>query len=178
MNTRAIITFSLMGVYLIVTGTSMGAEPTHSVESGVGSTEPVLATTTGASLVMVAGIVGAALLVAIAVLGWYLTQQQSETTRPTESLEAPTQLPDEPLEEDDEDLSDEELVVELLESHGGRMKQGLIVDEMDWSKSKVSMLLSDMEEDDLIRKLRVGRENIISLPGHEPEAVGSPFDDE
>jgi hypothetical protein len=75
-------------------------------------------------------------------------------------------------------LSDEERVVNLLEGHGGRMKQVDIVEETDWSKSKVSMLLSDMEDDEEISKLRVGRENIVSLTGHEPDAAGSPFDDE
>ena len=74
-------------------------------------------------------------------------------------------------------LSDEERVVNLLEDNGGRMKQVDIVEETDWSKSKVSMLLSDMEDDEEISKLRVGRENIVSLTGHEPDAAGSPFDD-
>jgi len=58
------------------------------------------------------------------------------------------------------------------------MKQVDIVETTDWSKSKVSMLLSDMEEDGDISKLRVGRENIISLAGEEPDAAGSPFDEE
>ena len=75
-------------------------------------------------------------------------------------------------------LSDEERVVDLLEDNGGRMKQVDIVEATDWSKSKVSMLLSDMEEAERISKLRVGRENIVSLTGHEPDAAGSPFDDE
>jgi len=75
-------------------------------------------------------------------------------------------------------LSDEDRVVDLLEENGGRMKQVQIVDQTDWSKSKVSMLLSDMEEDGQISKLRVGRENIISLAGEEPDAAGSPFDEE
>jgi hypothetical protein len=75
-------------------------------------------------------------------------------------------------------LSDEERVVNLLEDNGGRMKQVDIVEETDWSKSKVSMLLSDMEDEEHISKLRVGRENIVSLTGHEPDAAGSPFDDE
>jgi hypothetical protein len=84
----------------------------------------------------------------------------------------PPAVPDEQLR------SDEERVVALLESHGGRMKQVEIVGNMEWSKSKVSMLLSEMEEDGVISKLRVGRENIVSLAGHEPDAVGSPFDKE
>jgi len=79
---------------------------------------------------------------------------------------------------DEELMSDEDRVVAMLEERGGRMKQVNIVEETGWSKSKVSMLLSDMEEDGTLSKLRVGRENIVSLSGHEPEAAGSPFDDE
>jgi len=78
---------------------------------------------------------------------------------------------------DEELLSDEDRVLRLLEENGGRMKQVDIVEETDWSKSKVSMLLSDMEDDGAISKLRVGRENIVSKAGHEPDAAGSPFED-
>jgi len=84
----------------------------------------------------------------------------------------------EPAVPDEELISDEDRVLSMLEGNGGRMKQVDIVDETGWSKSKVSMLLSDMEEEGEISKLRVGRENIISLKGNEPEAAGSPFDDE
>jgi len=92
------------------------------------------------------------------------TQQQSTTT-------------DDGVAEE-ELLSDTDRVLKMLESNGGQMKQVAIVENTDWSKSKVSMLLSDMEDDGHISKLRVGRENIISLRGHEPEAAGSPFEDE
>jgi len=78
---------------------------------------------------------------------------------------------------EEELLSDEDRVLQLLDENGGRMKQVEIVEATDWSKSKVSMLLSDMEEEGTISKLRVGRENIISKAGHEPEAAGSPFDE-
>jgi len=84
----------------------------------------------------------------------------------------------EPAVPDEELLTDEDRVLALLEENGGRMKQTDIVEETGWSKSKVSMLLSDMEEEEGISKLRVGRENIVSLSGHEPDAAGSPFDDE
>ncbi|NHN41011.1 hypothetical protein G9C85_05085 [Halorubellus sp. JP-L1] len=83
-----------------------------------------------------------------------------------------------PAVADEELLTDEDRVVSLLEEHGGRMRQVNIVDQTGWSKSKVSMLLSDMEDDDVISKLRVGRENIVSLDGHEPDVAGSPFDDD
>lgn len=75
-------------------------------------------------------------------------------------------------------MTDEDRVISLLRDNGGRMKQVKIVEQTGWSKSKVSMLLSDMEEEQLISKLRVGRENIISLTGDEPDAARSPFEDE
>ena len=93
--------------------------------------------------------------------------------------ESPERVPDaEPSVAEEELLSDEDRVIGLLDERGGRMKQVEIVEETGWSKSKVSMLLSDMEEEGRISKLRVGRENIISKRGMEPEVAGSPSDDE
>ena len=98
---------------------------------------------------------------------------QAETAEGAADASAATpEVPSEEL------LSDEDRVLGLLEENGGRMKQVRIVEETDWSKSKVSMLLSDMEEENRISKLRLGRENIISLVGEEPDAAGSPFEDE
>jgi hypothetical protein len=91
---------------------------------------------------------------------------------PDIEAESPAPVPDEEL------LSDEDRVIQLLEKNGGRMKQVDIVEETDWSKSKVSMLLSEMDQDGQISKLRVGRENIISISGEEPDAARSPFDSE
>ena len=68
---------------------------------------------------------------------------------------------------DPELLSDEERVERLLERNGGRMKQTNIVDETGWSNAKVSQLLSNMAETDRVDKLRIGRENLISLPGED-----------
>ena len=73
--------------------------------------------------------------------------------------------------------SDADRIEELLEANGGRMQQADIVDATDWSKSKVSTLLSEMAEEGRVSKLRVGRENIVSLAGHEPDVAGSPFED-
>lgn len=64
-------------------------------------------------------------------------------------------------------LSDEERVERLLAANGGRMKQASIVEETGWSNAKVSQLLSAMDENDRVDKLRIGRENLISLPGEE-----------
>ena len=61
-------------------------------------------------------------------------------------------------------LSDEERVEHLLERNGGRMKQANIVKETGWSDAKVSQLLSSMTDEGRVEKLRLGRENLISLP--------------
>ena len=70
-------------------------------------------------------------------------------------------------EPDPELLSDEERVLRLLDDNGGRMKQANIVKETGWSNAKVSQLLSSMDEDDRIDKLRIGRENLISFPDED-----------
>lgn len=69
-------------------------------------------------------------------------------------------------------LSDEERVEHLLESNGGRMKQANIVKETGWSDAKVSQLLSKMDDESQIEKLRLGRENLISLPDEGDEGDG------
>ncbi|QRV13632.1 hypothetical protein JMJ58_11755 [Haloterrigena salifodinae] len=72
---------------------------------------------------------------------------------------------------DEELLSDDERVRRLLEQNGGRMKQATIVKETGWSDAKVSQLLSEMDDDDRIRKLRIGRENLITLPDIDPTEI-------
>ena len=74
-------------------------------------------------------------------------------------------------EEDDgpatELLSDEERVLRLLRDNDGRMKQAQIVKETNWSNAKVSQLLSKMSDDGDVDKLRIGRENLITLPDED-----------
>jgi len=84
-------------------------------------------------------------------------------------------------EEDLSLLSDEERVERLLEDNGGRMRQADIVAETGWSDAKVSQLLSAMAESGRVEKLRLGRENLISIPdedGEGGENGGSDGDDE
>lgn len=97
------------------------------------------------------------------------TEPSPETLDETEEMppETPDQAAVEPVEE--ELLSDDERVERLLERNGGRMKQASIVSETGWSNAKVSQLLSTMDEDGQVEKLRIGRENLISLPGEREE---------
>jgi hypothetical protein len=87
---------------------------------------------------------------------------------------APESDADEGADEADDDgvdpalLSDEERVEQLLDQNGGRMKQARIVRETGWSDAKVSQLLSTMADEGRVEKLRLGRENLISLPDEEP----------
>ncbi len=88
----------------------------------------------------------------------------------TREREEPSTDPDPP--------SDRDRVLALLERNGGRMRQVRIVAETGWSKSKTSVVLSEMEADGLVSKLRVGRENIVSIAGREFEtAPGSTPED-
>lgn len=81
-------------------------------------------------------------------------------------------------EEDLSLLSDEERVERLLERNSGRMRQTKIVEETGWSDAKVSQLLSAMADDDRVEKLRLGRENLISLPGTDIGGNGGAGADE
>ncbi|XVH33863.1 DUF7343 domain-containing protein (plasmid) [Haloferacaceae archaeon DSL9] len=60
-------------------------------------------------------------------------------------------------------ITDEDRVIRLLRQNGGRVPQREIVASTEWSKSKVSRLLSRMEEDGHLTKVTLGRENLIVL---------------
>jgi hypothetical protein len=103
------------------------------------------------------------------------TGEAGEPTAATDDEEpSPEDEDEEPSPEDEDDgidpalLSDEERVEYLLDQNGGRMKQARIVKETGWSDAKVSQLLSTMADEGRIEKLRLGRENLISLPDEEP----------
>jgi hypothetical protein len=74
-------------------------------------------------------------------------------------------------------IRDEERIRRLLSAHEGRLKQSQIVEATEWSKSKVSRLLSSMEDDEEITRVRLGRENLVCLRGHEPADVTPSWED-
>ncbi|MFB6282463.1 MAG: helix-turn-helix transcriptional regulator [Halobacteria archaeon] len=65
---------------------------------------------------------------------------------------------------DTEVIKDSEVVLRILDAEGGEMKQKTLVEETDWSQSKVSQVTSGLEDQGEIEKLRMGRENIIRFP--------------
>ena len=115
-----------------------------------------------------------ALLVALLGLGVALLWRQVDS-RPSSATSNQSEAA-EPAISDEELLSDEARVEQLLAEHGNRMKQVDIVEATGWSKAKVSTLLSEMAEEGKISKLRIGRENIITLE-REESVVDSPTDE-
>jgi xanthosine utilization system XapX-like protein len=133
---------------------STDAEPVHPREPPGGTAEPAGVTAGAASTADSAG----------------ATDQPEAGT----SDDAPSRqdLPEQAF------LTDADRVTQILEDAGGNCRQQDIVRETGWSKSKVSRLLSQMADDDEVRKISLGRENVIVLPGEEPDAVRSALDDE
>jgi len=74
-------------------------------------------------------------------------------------------------------LSDEEVVFTLLDDNDGQMRQAALVEETDWSKSKVSRVLSAMAENGSIVKVDVGRGNVVVRPEDLPPGAESALDE-
>ena len=74
-------------------------------------------------------------------------------------------------------VTDEERVKQLLRESGGRLQQSELVERTEWSKSKVSRLLSRMEEEGEVEKITLGRENLIALENEKPEGAKKPFEE-
>ncbi|MFC7057486.1 helix-turn-helix transcriptional regulator [Halovenus salina] len=127
-------------------------------------------------MVLVAfGVVGVLLAGGMMAVGPERVRETVAELGTNETTEETTEDPVETAPDKDVDpelLSDEERVERLLEQNGGRMKQATIVKETGWSNAKVSQLLSSMEADDRIDKLRIGRENLISFPDEDITDIG------
>ncbi|QIB74017.1 helix-turn-helix domain-containing protein [Halogeometricum borinquense] len=76
----------------------------------------------------------------------------------------------------DEPLTREDEIIAILEEAGGRLEQSTIVSETGWSKATVSRVLSSMADEGRVTKISLGRRNLITLPGYEPDGARSPFE--
>lgn len=81
------------------------------------------------------------------------TDEPAESADPYEAVLAEIRPP----------LTDEDRVRKALAENGGRMRQSDVADDLDWSASKTSRVLSDMADEGSVEKLRVGRQNVIDL---------------
>lgn len=82
---------------------------------------------------------------------------------------APSQIAE--PEQEGPPLTKEEEVCRLLGEHDGRMKQSQLVEQTEWSQATVSRLVSKLEREGTITKLRTGRENIVELRTKETEST-------
>lgn len=64
-------------------------------------------------------------------------------------------------------MSNEEQVQNLLEEHGGRLKQQEVAAQLDWTDAKTSKVIRQMRDDGSIETFRIGRENVVTLPDTE-----------
>lgn len=173
-----------------------GTDPTASDTDGDGlddDLEAMLGTNPTNDLTPIWLVVGSILVIAVVVaVGAFVRRRWRERDGSLLHLGSDT---DEPATEPEDDagvandteptteitdpmpMTDEDRVLALLRDHGGRMKQSQIVERTEWSKAKVSRLLSSMNEDGSVEKLSIGRENIISLDGQGPEAARSPHEE-
>ena len=62
-------------------------------------------------------------------------------------------------------LSNEEQVLKLLRDNGGRIKQQRVASELDWTAAKTSQVIGGLREDGDLETFRIGRENVVTLPG-------------
>lgn len=67
---------------------------------------------------------------------------------------------------------DEQEVVQFLVDRDGEAEQRDIVDSLDYSKAKVSRLLSDLEERSIVEKEKRGRVNVVALAREIGELEG------
>lgn len=119
---------------------------------------------TGLPLATIGGVVLALLVVPAGVLAWrrgVFDQSDDATDERVPESRKP----------DPEPVTDEDRVENVLAASGGRCKQSRIVEDLDWSKSKTSRVLSRMAEEDRITKRQIGRENVIELTTAEDEVT-------
>jgi hypothetical protein len=69
-------------------------------------------------------------------------------------------------------LTDEDRVRRILEAADGRVKQAEVAERLDWSASKTSRVVTGMADDGVVRKLRIGRENVLELADPDADDAG------
>ncbi|MFC4357667.1 helix-turn-helix transcriptional regulator [Halobium salinum] len=68
----------------------------------------------------------------------------------------------------EEEMTPRSFLHHLVERAGGRTRQKHLVAESQLPESTVSRLLTDLEAEEHLVRHRVGRENVVCLPGDEP----------
>ena len=65
-------------------------------------------------------------------------------------------------------ISHDEFFSRLLEEQGGSLRQKEFAEFTSLSSSTISRILQEMEDDEQVVRVQIGRENIVYLPEHAP----------
>lgn len=68
-------------------------------------------------------------------------------------------------------LTPPEYLLELLRQRGGRVWQQDLIATTGWSTSTVSRLLQEMETDEQVVRISIGREKLVNLPEFAPDSA-------
>ncbi|MCU4741916.1 hypothetical protein OB955_20795 [Halobacteria archaeon AArc-m2/3/4] len=74
---------------------------------------------------------------------------------------------------DERELPDEDHILRLLVKRGGRVDEATIIEETDWSKEHLRQVIDEMEDDDQVSAITVGRKRVICRRGFEPKGYRS-----
>ncbi|ELZ12608.1 hypothetical protein C479_04407 [Halovivax asiaticus JCM 14624] len=74
---------------------------------------------------------------------------------------------------DENDLADEDRVLRLLVKRGGRVDRETVIEQTGWTSERLESVVSEMEDDDQISAITVGRQRIICRRGFEPKGYRS-----
>lgn len=91
------------------------------------------------------------------------SESEATAEEQTAADETPTEL-----------LSPEERVLALLSERGGRMKQKVVTEELDWSAARTSQVVGELRDAGKVESFRLGRENVLRFPDEDGEGPGSP----
>ncbi|MCU4750767.1 hypothetical protein OB919_02030 [Halobacteria archaeon AArc-curdl1] len=70
---------------------------------------------------------------------------------------------------DEREISDEDQILRLLVKRGGRVDETTILEETGWSEDHLSSVISEMEDDNQVSAITVGRKHVICRRGFEPK---------
>jgi len=99
-------------------------------------------------------------IAAVSAVGYWFTREGDEQTAAGD--DGTTSADDTPPADL---LSNEEQVLKLLEDNGGRLKQQQVASDLEWTDAKTSQVIGGLREDEEVETFRIGRENVVTLPG-------------
>ncbi|NGM71113.1 hypothetical protein G6M89_19255 [Natronolimnobius sp. AArcel1] len=74
---------------------------------------------------------------------------------------------------DERDLQDDDKILRLLVKRGGRVDETTVREETGWTDERLTTVIDQMEDDDQISAITVGRKRVICRRGFEPKGYRS-----